>query len=386
MSLNVAIVGCGKIADAHAEQIRRIKECALVAACDREELMARQLAERFEARRSFDNLDQLLDEARPDVVHITTPPQSHYTIARQCLEHGCHVYVEKPFTLNAREAEVLVELAERRGLRLTVGHHFQFSHAARRVRSLIRQGYLGDEVVHMESQYGYDLGDPAYARAFLGDGAHWVRTLPGGLLQNVISHGIARIAELLTGEHPRVVAHGFVSPPLRRLGGEDVVDELRATIVDERGTTAYFTFSSQMRPVLHQFRVYGSRNGLMLDELQQTVLKLRGQAFKSYLEQFVPPIIFAKQYMTNAAHNMRLFLANDFHMEAGKRELMTAFYRSIVDGTAPPIPSGEILRTARLMDSIFEQVSIPSRAATPRPEGQASDGEGDHRREARGAI
>jgi len=47
-------------------------------------------------------------------------------------------------------------------------------------------------------------------------------------------------------------------------------------------------------------------------------------------------------------------------MEAGKKELMTAFYRSIVDATPPPIPSSEILRTAKLMDAIFEQVRIPA--------------------------
>ena len=51
MSLRVAIVGCGKIADAHAEQIRRIKGCDIVGVCDREDLMARQLAERFTVER-----------------------------------------------------------------------------------------------------------------------------------------------------------------------------------------------------------------------------------------------------------------------------------------------------------------------------------------------
>jgi predicted dehydrogenase len=357
MSLRVAIVGCGKIADAHAEQIRRIKETDLVGVCDREELMARQLAERFEAGRAFDDLDQLLEEAKPDVVHVTTPPQSHFAIARRCLEHGAHVYVEKPFTVDAREAEELITLAERRRLLLTVGHDAQFSHAARRLRSLIRQGYLGDTLVHMESYYGYDLGDATYARAFLNENGHWVRKLPGGLLQNVISHGVARIAELLSGDRPRVIAHGFVSSFLRRLGGEDVLDELRVIVVDERGTTAYFTFSSQMRPGLHQFRVFGSRNGLILDEKQQTVLKLRGGAFKSYVERFVPPVLFASQYVANSARNVGLFLARDFHMESGKKELMAAFYRSITYGTAPPIPFDEIMRTARLMDAIFEQVA-----------------------------
>src|SRR5213594_791194 len=180
MRLRAAIVGCGKIADAHAALMRQIEGCDIVGVCDREELMAQQLGERFGVERVFDDLGRLLEETRPDVVHITTPPQSHFEIARQCLEHGCHVYVEKPFTLDAREAEELVTLGERRRLRLTVGHDAQFSHAAKRMRALVNAGYLGDPVVHMESYYGYDLGDPSYARAFLPDKDHWVRKLPGG--------------------------------------------------------------------------------------------------------------------------------------------------------------------------------------------------------------
>jgi len=328
--------------------------------------MARQLAERFKAERYFDDLDGLLKEGRPDVVHITTPPQSHFEIARQCLEYGSHVYVEKPFTLDAREAEELVELAERRHLKLTVGHDAQFSHAARRMRDLVRRGYLGAPIVHMETYYGYDLGDPRYAQAFLRDRDHWVRRLPGGLLQNVISHGIARIAEFLEGDNPEVIACGFVSPFLRNLDDETVLDELRVIVVDESHRTAYFTFSSQIRPVLHQFRIFGSRNGLLLDEQQQTVVKLRGASFKSYVERFVPPFIFARQYLANAGRNVRLFLANDFHMDSGKKQLIAAFYRSIVDGTPAPIPSREILLTARLMDSIFEQLRKSSAPASGR--------------------
>ena len=102
--LKVAIVGCGKIADAHASQIRRIAGCEIVGVCDKEPLMARQLYERFPIRRYFSEVADLLREARPDVIHITTPPESHYDLARLCLEHGCHVYVEKPFTLYASEA------------------------------------------------------------------------------------------------------------------------------------------------------------------------------------------------------------------------------------------------------------------------------------------
>ncbi len=127
------------------------------------------------------------------------------------------------------------------------------------MRTLIQDGYLGGPPVHMESYYGYDLGFGVYAKALLGDQQHWVRKLPGLLLHNIISHGVARIAEYLRTDHPEVYAHGFVSPRLRQLGETEIVDELRVTILEEQRTTAYFTVSSQARPLLNQFHVYGTR-------------------------------------------------------------------------------------------------------------------------------
>ena len=352
--LKVAIVGCGKIADAHATQILRVGGCEIVGVCDRESLMARQLYERFPVKRYFTDLAELVSEARPDVVHITTPPESHFDIARFCLEHHCHVYVEKPFTLDVHQAQQLVDLAEEKGLKLTVGHNCQFSHAARRLRALVKDGYLGGRPVHMESHYGYD--NAAYARALLGDRQHWVRRLPGKLLQNIISHGIATIAEFLTGDSVQVVAHGFISPLQKRIGEREIVDELRVIISDSEHTTAYFTFSSQMRPSLHEFRIYGPKNGLILDQDHEILLRLRGAKFKSYADYFIPPVMFAKQHLENLVRNARLFLARDFHMDAGMKVLIESFYRSIRENATVPIPYREILLTSQIMDTIFDQL------------------------------
>jgi predicted dehydrogenase len=354
--LKVAIVGCGKIADAHAAQIRRIEGCRIVGVCDREPLMAKQLAERFPVKRYFDDVEEMLDVARPDVVHITTPPESHFEIASRCLASGSHVYVEKPVTLRAAEADALVAAAARNSRTLTAGHDDQFTHVARRMRALVRSGYLGGPPVHLESYYCYDLSDPRYARALLGDRSHWIRRLPGGLLQNIISHGIARIAEFLTTDSPRVFAHGFVSPMLARMGETDLVDELRVIVSEEDRMTAYFTFSSQMRPSLHELRVYGPTNGLVLDQDHETLLALRGRRFKSYGDKFIPPLSMARQHLGNLFTNARSFLAGDFHMKSGMKYLIESFYRSIEHGTPPPIPYDEIVRTARIMDAIFDQV------------------------------
>jgi predicted dehydrogenase len=363
----VAIVGCGKIADAHASQIVRIRGCEIVAVCDREPLMARQLYERFPVKQYFDDLTKLLRDAQPDVIHITTPAETHYDIARLCLQHGAHVYVEKPVTLNATEMQDLIALAEQGRLKITAGHDDQFSHVARRMRNLIRSGYLGGPPVHMESTFCYYLGDPAYARALLTDKNHWVRRLPGKLLQNIISHGVARIAEFLTSDRPQVIAHGFVSPLLRSMGETEIVDELRVIISEEGRTTAYFTFSSQMRPTLHEFRIYGPRNGLILDQDQETLIRIRGGRYKSFAEKFIPPVGLASQFLGNWKTNAGLFLRRDFHMKAGMKCLIESFYQSTAQNQPPPIPYREILVTARIMDSIFDQVGSKRSAATREP-------------------
>jgi predicted dehydrogenase len=354
--LKVAIVGCGKIADDHASQIRRITSAEIVAACDRELLMARQLCQRFPIGSYYSDLSSMLSEAHPDIVHITTPPQSHFALAKACLEAGCHVYVEKPFTLYEHEATTLIRLAETSNLKITVGHDDQFRHAARRMRSLIESGYLGGSPLHMESYYCYEIGRAGYVGALLGDKRHWVRSLPGKLLHNIISHGIARIAEFLATESPHVVAHGFTSPLLRSMGESEIVDELRVIVSEEDRTTAYFTFSSQMRPSLHQFRVYGPKAGLMLDQDQETLIKLPGTRLKSYASHFVSPVAVASQYVGNVSSNLLTFLRRDFHMKSGMKFLIESFYRSIADGGPPPIPYREILLTTRIMDLIFRQL------------------------------
>jgi len=355
--LKVAIVGCGKIADAHVAQIQRIKDCKIVAVCDREPLMAKQLCDRFPIQHNFTDLTELLRTSRPDVVHITTPPEGHFELARLCLDYGANVYVEKPFVVHAHQAQKLIDIAENKGLKLTAGHNYQFSPAARRMRELVKSGYLGGNAVHIESYYGYNLADPSYARALLGDKQHWVRRLPGKLLQNVISHGIAGIAEFLTSDNPEVIAYGFVSPVLKSIGETEIIDELRVIISEEAHTTAYFTFSSQMKPSIHELRVYGSKNGLALDQNHEILLKLRGDKYKSYADKFVPPAQLAMQHLDNLIQNVRLFLSNEFHMDAGMKNLIESFYNSIREGSPVPIPYREILLTTRIMDEIFNQLT-----------------------------
>jgi len=355
--LKVAVIGCGKQADAHVLAIREVSDCEIVGVCDTDELMAKQLYDRFPIRRYFSDVHALLNETQPDVVHITTPPHSHLSLGRICLNANCHVFFEKPFTLDSKQAAELVRLAIAKQRKITVGHNNQFNSISMRMRRLVEQGFLGGPPVHMESVWCYNLGDKIFAAALLGDKEHWVRSLPGRLLHNIISHGIGRMAEFLDGDDADVLVHGFNSPMVKSLNETEIVDELRVIIADRSNRTAYFTFSTQIVPRIQQFKLYGTRNSIVLDDIHQTLITVNNASYKYYLNHFIPPFLYARQYAGNALANVGQFLRRDFHFEGGRVRLIEAFYRAIREDTPLPLSYREILMTSRIMDNIFSQLS-----------------------------
>jgi predicted dehydrogenase len=361
--LKIAIVGCGKVADQHVEAIRRISDCVIVGLCDRELLMAKQLGERIGITECFSDLQEMLRTSRPDVVHITTPPQSHFSLAKQCLEFGSHVYLEKPFTITASEAESLIDFAKRRGLKITVGHNYLFTLEMLEMRRLVNTGFLGGRPIHLESYWSYDLEDRSYVAPMLGNHNHWVRQLPGQLFHNIISHGVAKLAEFLDGELTEIVATAHQSEQLRSLGAQEVMDELRVLIRDKSGTTAFFSFSTQVKG-LNQLRVYGPANSITADIITGSLVRNTSRAYKSYLTYFIPPLRTAKEHFRNAQCNVANFLRRRLYQDFGMKELIDRFYDSVRLGKPVPIPYREIMLTAKIMDEVFAQI-YPNRLQSP---------------------
>src|SRR5580704_3786018 len=304
--LKIAIVGCGKVADQHVHSIQRISDYVIVGLCDRELLMAKQLGERIKLTACFSDLQEMLRTTRPDVVHITTPPQSHFALARQCLEFGSHVYLEKPFTITASEAESLIDFAEQRSLKITVGHNYLFTLEMLEMRQLIKDGFLGGRPIHLESYWSYDLGDRSYVAPMLGDRNHWVRQLPGQLFHNIISHGIAKLAEFLDDELVEIAATAYQSEQLRSFGAQEIMDELRVLIRDKAGTTATFCFSTQIK-ALNQLRVYGPNGSITADIITGSLIRNPSRSYKSYLTYFIPPLKNAREHFANASRNVANF-------------------------------------------------------------------------------
>ena len=119
---NIAIVGCGQIADAHLQELSKISGVTTVATCDAHLDLAMQAAKRFAVPRYYDDVSTMLRVERPDIVHIATPAQTHMPLARHCMEAGAHVYIEKPLALDAAEVREILSASQSLGRKVCVGH------------------------------------------------------------------------------------------------------------------------------------------------------------------------------------------------------------------------------------------------------------------------
>jgi len=120
-------------------------ECSEVAlVCDKDPKAEERLKREHSSIPFTTEASEVLKSPHIDVVAVVTPVWTHYDLAKAALQNGKHIFVEKPFTCSAAQAEELIELADRKNLQIMVDHTFLFTGAVRKIRQLVDDGALGD--------------------------------------------------------------------------------------------------------------------------------------------------------------------------------------------------------------------------------------------------
>jgi|JI10StandDraft_1071094.scaffolds.fasta_scaffold359000_1 predicted dehydrogenase len=349
--LKIAIIGCGKIADGHVEQIRAIGRGEVVAVCDREQLMVEQLAVRMGIPGRFVDAEEMLKACKPDVVHIATPPESHVVLACLALNAGCHVFVEKPFALNAADAKVILDLAQKVGKKVSVNYLYNFEPPALELETLLSKQALGD-IVHLDTMYGYNLnGD--YGLAVMSDPGHWVHRLPGKLFHNVLDHVLAKVA-MHIGDDVEAKVLAFRRRPATGNPTLDALsDELRF-VLRSGGTTVTGLISAHGRPVAHVLRVVGTKDTVELDYTARTLVKAINWAQPASVGRLFPAFVQARAFWRNGWRNVGLFRRHEYHFFQCMRVLLNRFYDSIEKQAKDPIPPEHILRVCHVIDQLVD--------------------------------
>lgn len=153
MALKIAVIGVGNMGRHHARIYSEMKVCSLVAVADLNETVGKELAEKFRCT-YYKNYLEMLATEKPDIVSVCVPTSMHYQIAKDVINTGSNLLIEKPITNDLKTAEELVRLAKERKVKLTVGHIERFNPAVRKLKELVDNGALGGITSIMAQRVG----------------------------------------------------------------------------------------------------------------------------------------------------------------------------------------------------------------------------------------
>jgi predicted dehydrogenase len=141
--LRIAVIGYGYWGPNIVRNLHSLDSCDVVAVCDKSQAALKSASRLYPGIQLTTDLADVLTSPHIDAVAIVTPVWTHFALAKAALENGKHVFLEKPLTSTTEQAEELIELADRKNLKLMVDHTFLFSGPVTKIRELVDSGALG---------------------------------------------------------------------------------------------------------------------------------------------------------------------------------------------------------------------------------------------------
>ena len=344
--IGIGIIGAGQVAQYHLEALAKTPEAKVISLYDVAPDRASRTAAAFDVSHVDQTLENLLDRSEIDAVIVATPPAAHRAQTMMALAAGRHVLCEKPFALNASEAESMVETANEQGRFLAVcSGRERFGVGPATAHRLIESGELGD-VYHVRTS-GYRLrGRPISDNPNAGRWFVDKSQAGGGALIDIGVYLLDQVLWLLG--FPRVTGvlcstYDSVGAPVSSPPGQSVEDHAVVMFSCESGVSAIVEVAwrsnivGQDRPI-----VLGAKAGLRFNPLTKVTAGPNGQPVEERL----------------------LDVPDDHGTQFG--EITMRFVRSVLRGEQPDTSGEQALEITRLIDAAYRSASIGRAVALSR--------------------
>ena len=250
--VRVGLIGCGKIAKIHAMALKTLDDAEFVACCDSDLNRAREYAAAYDVENVYSDASDLVSSGIVDAVLVCTPHPSHEAVVVAAAETGVHVLCEKPIAISLREADRMIDAADRAAIKFGVIFQRRFWPAAQRIREAIDNGRLGKLTlgecsVRLWRSQEYFASDPWRGK--------WA-TEGGGVLMNQAVHSIDQFLWFM-GDPVEVVGRHAT---LRHGAYIDVEDTVVATVVFANGALGIIQTATTFQPEFgFRVAVHGDR-------------------------------------------------------------------------------------------------------------------------------
>jgi predicted dehydrogenase/nucleoside-diphosphate-sugar epimerase len=319
----VGVVGAGYVSAYHLRALQTLPHVTVVGIADIATSRAQQLAAQFGIPKVYRTLAEMR-EARPDVIHILTPPTSHCPLAIEALEMGCHVFVEKPLAPTGEECDRMIAAARRAGRVLSVNHSARMDPVILQGLKLLEQGACGDVLAvdfFRGSDYPLYAGGPMPAPfrqggyPFQDMGVHALYLMEAFL-------GTIRDADIRyrsTGKNPNVF-----------------FDEWRGTVECAKGVGQMY-LSWSVRPMRNELYIHGTRGYMHLDCFLQTCTVHKSLPGPKAIQASVDAVTHALGTLHNVPRNMLRFVRGKLRPSPGIHAGVLQFHDALSRGVEPPV-------------------------------------------------
>lgn len=224
------ILSTGTIATKFATGLQSVADAELIAVGSRSQASADAFADQFNIERRYDTYEALAQDEDVDAIYIGTPHSFHKDNTLLCLDHGKAVLCEKPFAINASEAEVMIQVAREKGIFLMEAMWSRYLPVMQRVRELLADGVIGD-VVQLMADFGFQ-------GAFNPQHRLYDPALGGGALLDIGVYPVS-LASMIFGTPERIQSMAHL--------GKSGVDENAAIILGYENNPALAIITTGMR-------------------------------------------------------------------------------------------------------------------------------------------
>lgn len=343
----VGLVGAGYISEFHVAALRRLPNVEIVGVHDLDGPRAEILAQK-EGLRVFPSIEALC-QGGANVIHVLTPPNVHTAVALEAIDHGCHVFVEKPLATEVEDCNRIERAADAKGVQVCVNHSLLFDPQVRRALQVVQSGKLGDVVsldILRSSVY------PPY---------------PGGPLPPQYRAAGYPFRDL--GVHALYIFEAFLGPiedvqaSWKNLGGEPNLsfDEWRAQVRCSRGI-GQFQLSWNVKPLQSQMILQGTRGVLRVDLFLMFNALRRSLPLPKSIERILNALSDSLKPMVDVPLGVYGFLRKKILPYHGLQDLIRAFYLSLESATPVPVSVGEARRVVLWTERIAQAADAEQRA------------------------
>ena len=361
LPLRAAVVGSGAIAREHLSFLSgtspiRVSEPVggrihLVGVCDLSPVTARYGAEEH-GTTAYTDLEAMLAEARPDVVHVLTPPHTHRPIAAACLEAGAHVICEKPVTPTYPELVDLLEVAMTAGRHLMESHNYRFNRPVLDLVEAIEEGRLG-AVREVEVRVVLPVTDPGgrFADPHLPSPIH---QMPAGVIHDVITHMVYLMRALgqpVGFERVAAAWSNHEGNPLFRW------DDLDAILVGHNADGplhARLRFDANAAPDTFALHVRGTAGWAETDLFQPYVRVVHPRPGGSQLSPIVNHLAGGARLVRAGVGNIGRKILQQSPYE-GLHRMLDLTYRALAEGRPLPVSVDDMVETSRLIELLLDE-------------------------------